>query len=63
MIYPAFRRWKFSSVPEAITPEDKKFSHRFEDLEDKIAACYPTEPDGRVYNQFAAFTVHNSTKR
>lgn len=31
-------------------------------MKDKIAACYPTEADGRVYNQFAAFTVHNSIK-
>ena len=63
MIYSAFRRWKFSSEPNAITPEDRKFAHRFEDLKDKIAACYPTEADGRVYNQFAAFTVHNSIKK
>ena len=63
MIYPAFRRWKFSSAPEAITPEDRKFAHRFENLKDKIAACYPTEADSRVYNQFAAFTVHNSIKK
>ncbi|MCH5250689.1 MAG: FRG domain-containing protein [Lachnospiraceae bacterium] len=63
MIYPAFRRWKFSSLPEAITPEDRKFDHRFNDLKDKIAACYPTESDSRVYNQFAAFTVHNSIKK
>ena len=63
MIYPAFRRWKLSSVPEIITPEDRKFAHRFEDLKNKIAACYPTEADGRVYNQFAAFTVHNSINK
>ena len=63
MIYSAFRRWKLSSVPAAVTPEDRKFDHRFEDLKDKIAACYPTESDGRVYNQFAAFTVHNSIKK
>lgn len=63
MIYPAFRRWKFSSVPEAITPEDIKFAHRLEDLSDKIAACYPTEADSRVYNQFSAFTVHNSIRK
>jgi len=63
MIYSAFRRWELSSTSEAITPEDRKFEHRFEDLKDKIAACYPTEADSRVYNQFAAFTVHNSVKR
>lgn len=63
MIYSAFRRWKFSSVPDAITPEDRKFAHRFENLKDKIAACYPTEADSRVYNQFSAFTVHNSMKK
>lgn len=63
MIYPAFRRWKLSSVPEAITPEDRKYDHRFENLNDKIAACYPTEAGSRVYNQFAAFTVHNSIKK
>ena len=63
MIYPAFRRWKLSSVPEAITPEDRKFDHRFKNLKDKIAACYPTEADSRVYNQFATFTVHNSIKK
>ena len=63
MIYPAFRRWKLSSLPEAITPEDIKYNHRFNTLKDKIAACYPTEADRRVYNQFAAFTVHNSIKR
>ncbi len=63
MIYPAFRRWKFSSMPEAITPEDRKFAHRFENLKDKIAACYPTEADSRVYNQFSAFTIHNSIKK
>ena len=49
MIYSAFRRWKLSSEPEIITPEDRKFAHRFENLKDKIAACYPTEADGRVY--------------
>lgn len=63
MIYPAFRRWKLSSNPEVITLEDKKFDHRFKALSDKIAACYPTEADGRVYNQFAAFTVHNTMKK
>lgn len=63
MIYPAFRRWNFSGEPEAITAEDRRFAHRFEDLKDKIAACYPTEADSRVYNQFAAFTVHNSIKK
>lgn len=28
-----------------------------------MAACYPTETDGRVYNQLAAFTVHNSLRK
>lgn len=63
MIYTAFRRWKLSSKSDAITPEDKKFDHRFSDLYDKIAACYPTESDSRVYNQFATFTVHNSSRK
>jgi len=63
MIFSAFRRWKFSSNPEAITPEDIKFDHRFNILSDKIAACYPTESDNRVYNQLSAFTVHNSSRK
>ncbi len=63
MIYPAFRRWKLSSNPEVVTQEDKKFDHRFNALRNKIAACYPTEADGRVYNQLAAFTVHNSMEK
>lgn len=63
MIFTAFRRWKLSSDTEAITPEDKKFNHRFLTLSNKIAACYPTEADSRVYNQFGAFTVHNSSRK
>ena len=63
MIYPAFRRWNLSGSSEDMTPEDKKFDYHFRKLKDKIAACYPTEADGRVYNQFAAFTVHNSIKK
>jgi len=63
MIYPAFRRWKLSSNTEAVTPDDIKFDHRFNILSDKIAACYPTESDNRVYNQLSAFTVHNSSKK
>ena len=62
MIFTAFRRWELSDNPDAITPEDKKFDHRFKTLNGKIAACYPTEADSRVYNQYAAFTVHNSSK-
>jgi FRG domain. len=63
MIYTAFKRWKFSSNPDAISKADKKFNHRFKNLEGKIAACYPTEADNRVYNQFSSFTVHNSSKK
>lgn len=63
MLYTAFKRWKFCSIPEAITPEDRKFDHRFEDLKGKIAACYPTEADGRVYSQLSTFTVHNSIRK
>ena len=63
MIFTAFRRWDLSDDPNAITPEDRKFNHRFESLKGKIAACYPTEADSRVYNQLATFTVHNSQKR
>lgn len=63
MIYTAFRRWKFSSNPEATTADDIKFDHRFNNLTGKIAACYPTEADGRVYNQLSTFTVHNSSKK
>ena len=63
MIYSAFRRWEFSSDESVITPEDRKFDHRFNELKNKIAACYPVEADGRVYNQFAAFTVHNTLQR
>ena len=62
MIYTAFRRWELSSNGEAITPDDKKFDHRFRTLSDKIAACYPIEADGRIYNQYAAFTVHNTSR-
>ena len=63
MIYTAFRRWELSENPEAITPEDRKFNHRYEFLSGKIAACYPIEADSRVYNQHAAFTVHNTSKK
>lgn len=63
MIFTAFRRWDLSDDIEARTPDDMKFNHRFEALKDKIAACYPTEADGRVYNQLAAFTVHNSLRK
>lgn len=63
MIYNAFRRWELSGNVDAITPDDKKFDHRYKSLSDKIAACYPTEADGRVYNQHATFTVHNSSKK
>lgn len=58
-----FERWKFSSKPDAITPEDRKFDYRYKDLSNKIAACYPTESDNRVYNQLSAFTVHNSLRK
>lgn len=63
MIYTAFRRWDLSSNKRAITPSDRKFNHRFKNLKNKIAACYPTEANGRVYNQLAAFTVHNSLRK
>jgi hypothetical protein len=63
MIYTAFRRWDLSDNPDAITPGDKKFAHYFKNLTGKIAACYPTEPDTRVYNQYSMFTVHNSLKK
>ncbi len=63
MIYTAFKRWELSDNKKAITPEDKKFDYRFKTLRDKIVACYPTESDSRVYNQLAAFTVHNSTRK
>lgn len=62
MIFTAFRRWELSENSDAITPEDKKFDHRFRTLTGKIAACYPTEADSRVYNQYAAFTVHNTLR-
>lgn len=63
MVFTAFRRWKLSSNRRAITPEDRKFNHRIKALNNKIAACYPTESDGRIYNQHAAFTVHNSMRK
>ncbi len=63
MIYTAFRRWELSGNLEARTPEDLKFDHRFKTLAGKIAACYPTEADSRVYNQFSTFTVHNASKK
>ena len=63
MIFSAFRRWKFSSNPDAITLDDKKFDHRFNNLANKIAACYPTESDNRVYNQLSTFNVHNSSRK
>ena len=63
MIFTAFRRWELSENTDAITPADKKFDHRYKSLENKIVACYPTEADGRVYNQQAAFTVHNSSRK
>jgi hypothetical protein len=63
MLFTAFRRWKLSSDPSVDTLEDKKFDHRFKDLSGKIAACYPTMADNRVYNQYSAFTVHNTDKR
>jgi len=63
MIYTAFRRWELSDNPDAITPDDKKFNHRFNTLKGKIAACYPTEADSRVYNQYSVFTVHNSLRK
>jgi len=63
MIHTAFRRWKLSSNPNAITPDDRKFDHRFYAVKEKIAACYPVEADNRVYNQLSTFTVHNSAKK
>lgn len=63
MIYTAFRRWDLSDNQEEISPDDKKFNHRFNALRGKIAACYSTEADSRVYNQYSAFTVHNSLKK
>ena len=63
MIYTAFRQWDLNDKQSASTPDDKKFDHYFENLKDKIAACYPTEPDTRVYNQYSVFTVHNSSKK
>jgi hypothetical protein len=63
MIFAAFRRWKLSSDLTARTPDDIKFDYHFNNLADKIAACYPTEADNRVYNQLSAFTVHNSSKK
>lgn len=63
MVYSAFRRWAVSDKSDEITPEDKKFDYHYQSLLGKIAACYPTEADARVYNQQAAFTVHNSSKK
>ena len=63
MIHNAFRYWDLSENTDAVTPEDMKFNHRFTNLADKIAACYPTESDMRVYNQYSAFTVHNSSRK
>lgn len=63
MIYTAFRRWAVSNEPDEVTPDDKKFDYHYQSLLGKIAACYPTEADARVYNQQAAFTVHNSSKK
>ena len=63
MIYSAFRRWSVSDKPDEITPEDKQFDYHYQSLLGKIAACYPTEFDTRVYNQQSAFTVHNSSKK
>lgn len=63
MVFTAFKRWELSGNEDAITPEDMKFNHRFETLRGKIAACYPTEADGRIYNQYGVFTVHNSMRK
>lgn len=63
MIYSAFRRWAVSADPNEVTPEDRKFDYHYKSLSNKIAACYPTEADARIYNQQAAFTVHNSSKK
>lgn len=63
MIYTAFKRWKLSRNKDLVTPDDRKFDHRMRALAGKIAACYPIEADSRVYNQFAAFTVHNTAKK
>lgn len=61
MIFTAFRRWEPNC--KTITPDDKKFDFQFRRLQNKIVACYPTEADNRVYNQFSTFTVHNSTRK
>lgn len=63
MIYTAFRRWALSSKSDEVTPEDRKFDYHYQSLLGKIAACYPTEADVRVYNQQATFTVHNSSNK
>ncbi|CRF32570.1 hypothetical protein BRSU_0878 [Brachyspira suanatina] len=63
MVYSAFKRWELSSNISIRTPEDYKFNYRYCKLYDKIAACYPTHYDGRVYNQYSAFTVHNTMKK
>jgi hypothetical protein len=63
MIFTAFRRWELSGNPDAITPEDRKFEHLFNAVKGKVAACYPVIADSRVYNQLAAFTVHNTVRK
>ncbi|MCL2755129.1 MAG: FRG domain-containing protein [Oscillospiraceae bacterium] len=63
MIYTAFRRWELSGNLDAITPDDRKFEHLFNAVKGKIAACYPVIADSRVYNQLAAFTVHNTKRK
>lgn len=63
MLYSAFRRWSISDKSDDVTPEDWKFDYHYQSLLGKIAACYAAEADGRVYNQQATFTVHNSDKK
>lgn len=62
-IYSAFRRWSVSENPDEVTPEDNKFNDHYQKLLNKIIACYAAAGDARVYNQQAAFTVHNSSQK
>ncbi|MCL1832392.1 MAG: FRG domain-containing protein [Oscillospiraceae bacterium] len=63
MIFTAFRRWELSGNVNARTPDDYKFDHLFNAVKGKVAACYPVIADSRVYNQLAAFTVHNTKRK
>ena len=62
VIYTAFREYHPQRYCR-FGGEHKRRHERYLKTNNTIVACFPTETDGRVYNQQSVFTVHSSVKR